>query len=117
MCALGFALGLCVYRQTAASLDAHKCAKSEEKSRGGCADSAVHARSAVNGFQSKMCVRKEMHTILYSCTHTIKKASHPKAQRKQQRWHQRMNLVIYTATHVATVDPFKRDGVPTFSAT
>lgn len=73
MCALGFALGLCVYRQTAASLDTHKCAKSEEKNRGDCADSAVHARSAVNGFQSKLCVRKEMHTVLYTCTHTQRK--------------------------------------------
>lgn len=107
MCALCFALGLCVYRQTAASLDTHKCAKSEEKSRGGCADSAVCARRAANGFQSKLCASEEMHTALYLCTHTQIHISSQKTQRKQQCWHQRMNLVIYAATHVATVDPIK----------
>lgn len=70
ICALGSALGLCVYRQTVAGLDAHKREKVRRKAGEPRADSAVSDSRAPNESPSKPMGLKKTHILLSRTVNT-----------------------------------------------
>lgn len=75
MCALGSALQLCVYIQTAASLDTHKWVKVKRKAEEPVLIQLL-ACSAANELQSKQSEEKNVHTLILMYTYSTKH-THP----------------------------------------